>query len=72
MMKENCGDGIKGLFSIDRCRKILNRHGNSFTNDEIIKIRDWLIQLAEIEYLNFKKTTQNEQKCNPLHSSFYG
>jgi hypothetical protein len=71
-MKSGKGESVRDLFSVERCKKILNRHGNGFTDDEIKKIRDWLIKIAEIEYLDFLKKSRDEQKCNSIHSGFYG
>jgi len=43
------------MISIEKCKKILNVNGNSYTDEQIIKIREFLYQLAEIEYSQFKE-----------------
>ena len=37
--------------SIEECRKTLNQNGNNYTDEEILKIRDFLYQFVEIEKL---------------------
>lgn len=51
--------------SIEKCRKILEKHGYNYTDKEIEKIRDFLYILGEIEYEHYLKTYNNE-KSNPI------
>jgi len=44
-------------FSIERCKKTLNKNGNNYSDEEVKKIRDFLYFIAEMEFENF-----NEQK----------
>ena len=37
------------MISIDECKKILNRKGKRYTDEEVEKIREFLWSLAEIE-----------------------
>ena len=48
---------------LDICKRILNVGENAYTDQEIIRIRDYLYQLAEIECRYFKQW-QNEQNDN--------
>ena len=50
---------------VDTCKRILNTGVNAYTDQEIIRIRDYLYQLAEIECRYFKQW-QNEQKDNVI------
>lgn len=34
--------------SLIECKKILNTDGLNYTDEEVLKIRDWLYQLADI------------------------
>lgn len=43
------------MFSLQTCKKILNRNGNQYTDEEIYKIRDYLYQLVEIQVRHFKQ-----------------
>ena len=55
------------------CTRILNQGEEKFTKDEVKLIRDFLIQLATIEYDQYKtnlKTSENER--NMLFSREYG
>ena len=50
---------------LDTCKRILNAGENAYTDHEIIRIRDYLYQLAEIECRYFKQW-QNEQNDNVI------
>lgn len=45
------------------CKEILNANGNNYTDEEILRIRDYLYQLAEIQCRHFKQW-QTEQSDN--------
>ena len=47
------------------CKRILNAEENKYTDEEIIQIRDYLYQLAEIECRYFKQR-QAEQTDNVI------
>lgn len=40
---------IKSKISVEECRKILCKNGGSYTQEEILQIRDYLYQLALID-----------------------
>ncbi len=40
--------------SVEKCRKILEQGGKKYMDDEILKIRKLLYNLAELEYQLFK------------------
>jgi hypothetical protein len=42
-------------FSIERCKKTLNKNGNNYSDEEVKKIRDFLYFIAETEYENFEE-----------------
>ncbi len=54
------------MLSVNDCKKILNKTG-SYTDDEVKKIRQFLYELVEIEYYNFKNNNNNER--SNLHKS---
>ena len=41
--------------NLDTCKRILNAEESKYTDEEIIQIRDYLYQLAEIECRYFKQ-----------------
>jgi hypothetical protein len=43
----NAGAENKKL-SLIECKKILNTDGLNYTDEEVLKIRDWLYQMADI------------------------
>ena len=38
-----------GKMDLETCKRLININGNKYTEEEILKIRDILYQLAEIE-----------------------
>ena len=50
---------------LDTCKRILNAGENEYSDQEIIRIRDYLYQLAEIECRYFKQW-QTEQNNNVI------
>ena len=55
---------IKTMINEKECTKILNEGQVKFTKEEVKLIRDFLIQLATIEYDQYKtnlKTSDNER-----------
>lgn len=56
----------KPKLSIGYCKKTLNKKGFNYTDEQVVKIRDFLYLLADIEYQHFKMTEHEER--NSLHS----
>ena len=54
-----------GQLEIAACKEILNANGNEYNDEEIIRIRDYLYQLAEIQCRHFKQW-QAEQFDNVI------
>lgn len=55
--------------SLGFCKKILNQNGNEYSDEEILLIRDYLYQLAEIEARNFNQwRTEQVAKIVKLNS----
>lgn len=54
MEDQSCYRQNDNIISLTECRKILNRQGNHYTDEEILKIRDFLIALIEIQYDDYK------------------
>jgi len=52
-------------FDLETCKQILNVNGNQYTDEEIIRIRDYLHQLVEIQCRHFKQW-QAEQFDNVI------
>ena len=74
------GVRIGEKFSLEHCKKILNKGEKQYTNSEVLEIRDFLYKLATIDYLAFTEETllklqinnEHEQNSNHLHQSEYG
>jgi hypothetical protein len=58
------------MISIEKCKKILNANGKSYTDEEVFKIREFLYQLAEIDYLQYQeiKKLDSNQNINSDYS----
>jgi hypothetical protein len=52
------------MLSNDECKRILNRNGNKFTDEEIEQIRNFLWDLAQIEVKNLEKSDTDEDSSN--------
>ena len=61
----------KDKFSIAYCRTILNKNGKNYSDEQIIRIRDFLYLLAEIEvdYAIEQEQIKGNEKSSDLHSS---
>lgn len=42
-------------FDFETCKQILNVNGNQYSDEEIIRIRDYLYQLVELQCRHFKQ-----------------
>jgi hypothetical protein len=55
------------IISLTECRRILNRNGNNYSDEEVLKIRDYLIVLAELQYSHYKSKV--DEKGDLIHKS---
>lgn len=53
------------IISLTECRRILNRNGNHYSDEQVIKIRDFLIVLAELQHSHYKST--RDETSNIVH-----
>jgi hypothetical protein len=69
---ENLATGIREdkKLSIQHCKKILNRNGNEYTDEQAKKIRDFLYSIAEMDYEHYK-TKKHAEESHPLHPGIY-
>lgn len=51
---------IKKKFPIAKCRSILEKNGKKFTVDQILMIRDFLMNISKVAYQTFQKQIQKE------------
>ncbi|MGP8216480.1 MAG: DNA adenine methylase [Bacteroidia bacterium] len=59
--------------SLERCRKILEQSGKTYTDEEIIKIRKLLYKLGNLEYKLFTESkTKLHDKLNSLRKGING
>jgi hypothetical protein len=51
---------LKEKFSIERCKRVLEQKGKNFTENQILMIRDFLINVSRIAYQTFQKQVHTE------------
>ncbi len=59
------------MVSLERCRELAKKHGYKYTDEQLLKMRDFLYQLAAIEYKIYQRK-KNENKSDHLHESILG
>ena len=57
--------------SLEFCKKILNVNGNAYSDQQIIQIREFLYELAEIECRHFKDWQQQVNKIVTITRNDY-
>ena len=57
---------IKPQISLQKCREVLCKNGEEYTDQEIEEIRAIIINLVEIDYFNFKKWMEKEKEKQDL------
>lgn len=55
------------MVSLEQCREILEKGGHQYSDEQIVKVRDFLYKMASIDYRLFKLTSHHEKNCHPLH-----
>ncbi|MBS1750537.1 MAG: hypothetical protein JST63_11575 [Bacteroidetes bacterium] len=56
------------MLSIELCKKILQKNGTTYTDDEVKKIRQTLYKLANLDYQLFSELkTKKDANSNHLH-----
>lgn len=55
------------IISLTECKRILNRNGNNYSDEEVLKIRDYLIVLAELQYSHYK--SKEDETGDLIHKS---
>jgi hypothetical protein len=55
------------MVSLERCRELAKKHGYNYTDDELLKIRDFLYQLAEIECNIYQREKDEREKSDNLY-----
>jgi len=58
------------IISVSACKKILNRNGNFYSDNQIIAIRDFLIVLAELQYSDYK--SKRDETGNSIYKGVNG
>jgi len=56
------------MLSLKKCKQILNQNDGNYSEEQVKKIRQFLYQIAEIDYQQFKQNQANEE-CHNLHQS---
>ena len=46
--------------SLEQCKKILNVNGNNYSDEEILKMRNWLYRYSEMTLAFLERKTNDE------------
>lgn len=60
------------MVALERCREIMKKHGCRYCDEDLLKIRDFLYQLAAIEYKIYQRLVAENENSNHLHKSIIG
>ena len=55
------------MVTLERCRAIMQKHGYQYSDEELLKIRDFLYQLAAIEYKAYQRKQYETKSGDHLH-----
>ena len=55
-------DFVKAELSLDKCKSILCKDGEKYTDKEVEDLRTFLSSLVEIDYHHFQKQMQKEKE----------
>lgn len=53
---------IKPKISLEEFKKMLNKNGDNFSNDDVKEIRDFLYVMAEIDFIMFKEYMSDKEE----------
>ena len=57
------------MVSLERCRELMKRHECAYTDEQLLKIRDFLYQLAAIEFKVYQRKINENEKGDHLYES---
>lgn len=60
------------MVTLERCRTIMEKHGYQYSDEELLKIRDFLYSLVAIEFKVYQRKELEDEKSNHLHTSIIG
>ncbi len=59
------------MLSIEECKRILNKKENKYTDDQVTKIKDFVLGLVDVHLQNLNQI-DDEKKGSDLHTGFDG
>lgn len=54
------------MVTLDTCKKIVEKGGQQFSDDQIVKIRDFLYSLASLDYQLYQYKKHYEKESNSI------
>ena len=57
------------MLNIEQCKKVLNKNGKQYKEEEIIKVHKVLYQIAQMDYNFFKKENCYGKERNNIYQS---
>ncbi len=55
------------MLSLEVCKKILQKKGKKYSEEEIKRIRELLYQIGHLDYYLFTQKQHDDGKCDHLH-----
>ena len=60
------------MLSIEKCKTILQKDGQKYTDEEIKQIRDLLYKMGNLDYLMYHQLkNKSDGKCDSLHKGVH-
>jgi len=61
-----------GWLSIEKCKKILEQSGGTYSDEQVFKIRKLLYKMGNLDYQLFTQfKTKSHEKCHPVRESIH-
>lgn len=57
------------MVSLEKCRELMKKHGYAYTDEQLLKIRDFLYQLAAVEFKVYQRKINENEKGDHLYES---
>lgn len=57
------------IVSLEQCQAIMNKDGLEYTDEELLKIRDFMYRIMEITASHFERLKNNEAKVIHINSN---
>lgn len=60
------------MVALEKCKEIMKKHGYSYCDEDLLKVRDFLQRIAAIEYKIYQRLLAENEKSNHLYKGIIG